>query len=187
MGDTFSVNLEGDINRKWDDGDIVWAKYIDFPWWPAQIECNNNNNRRCNNNRRRRRNKTRIKCKWFGDGFESNQCELMNVIEYDPEDMDRIFIEVNDEDIALFEDAVDDANTAYLRLCEKRGYLPLQTAIKYEEKRVALNSDYVKTQKRRKRNINFQEHKDGNYEAVNTQNKNKASIPPPLEPIFGDV
>ena len=56
------VNMTGDVNHKYNDGDCVWAKYLDYPWWPGQIELND---RRPPSRRRKKR--TTITVKWFGE------------------------------------------------------------------------------------------------------------------------
>ena len=63
------VNLEGDIHAKWKDGDVVWAKYKDYPWWPGQIEINNTSTTHHRSSRRSRKTKkpSTICVKWFGD------------------------------------------------------------------------------------------------------------------------
>ena len=47
-------NLEGDGSHILSNGDCVWAKYLDYPWWPGQIKSSSNNP------------KDRISVKWFG-------------------------------------------------------------------------------------------------------------------------
>ena len=59
------VGLEGDINTKWNDGDVVWAKYRDYPWWPGQIEINTHKTKKRRTTRKS--SKTTICVKWFGD------------------------------------------------------------------------------------------------------------------------
>merc|ERR1712233_210114 len=45
---------------------------------------------------------------------------------------DRIFVEVNDEDLESFNDATDECNTVHLQICEERGIDPTETALDYE-------------------------------------------------------
>ena len=31
-------NIQGSLDNKYKDGQIVWARLEDFPWWPATVE-----------------------------------------------------------------------------------------------------------------------------------------------------
>merc|ERR1712154_676577 len=87
------VNLEGDIHYKYADGEVVWAKYLDYPWWPGQVEINNKPQSR----RRKNSKKSTITVKWFGDfGAKTNECKLINVVSWDPDDANSIYVEVDD-------------------------------------------------------------------------------------------
>ena len=106
------VHLEGDIHYKYLDGDCVWAKYMDYPWWPGQIQINNNNS---SSYRRRKNNKkSTITVKWFGEfGIKSNECKLSNVLLWNPDEADRVYIEIDDADLDEVQNAMDSANTVY--------------------------------------------------------------------------
>ena len=60
------ANLAGDIDHEYEDGECVWAKYLDYPWWPGQIEIAANDTRP-KNKRRKNRKRTTITVRWFGE------------------------------------------------------------------------------------------------------------------------
>ena len=89
-------------------GDCVCAKYRDYPLWPGQIELNSHAQTSQNSNK--------ISVKWFGDFSEaSNECKVESVIPWSLEQKDRILVEVKEEDLDAFNDAVNNCNNVHLQ------------------------------------------------------------------------
>eukprot|EP01083_Nonionella_stella_P092463 258876_1 len=126
-----SMQLDGDGDTEYQNGDCVWAKYLDYPWWPGQIEV-------CSatySPRRKKSKRTTVTVRWFG-GFpiKTNKCKLVNVIPWNPDDGDKIFADVHEENHESFQGSMDEANAVYLDLCAERGNEPIQSALNYEKK-----------------------------------------------------
>ena len=58
----------------------------------------------------------------------------MNVIPWDPDEIDRIYVEVDDADTDSFQESVDQCNIVYLQICEEKGIEPIKAAVVYDEK-----------------------------------------------------
>ena len=54
------ANLEGDLDYKYTEGECVWAKYQDYPWWPGQTV-------NISKRERARSKRASLSVKWFGD------------------------------------------------------------------------------------------------------------------------
>merc|ERR1712228_437639 len=105
----------------YEEGECVWAKYKDYPWWPGQIHF-------VSKRKRARSKRSSLSVKWFGDfPVKTNECKMINIIPWDPEDKDRIYPDVDDQDLPSFNDATDECNTVHLRICEERGIEPTET------------------------------------------------------------
>merc|ERR1712228_381098 len=138
-------------NHEYKEGDCVWAIWEDFPWWPGQI--------RFLSKRKRARNNS-LSVKWFGDlPMGTNECKLSDIIPWDPEEKDRIFPDVDDQDWESFNNATDECNTMYLQICKERGIEPIETALDHgrakkekedqeNERRCSLRSASKKKEKR---------------------------------------
>ena len=83
-----------------------------------------------------------------------NECKLINVIPWDPDEIDRIFVEVDDADTESFQESADQCNTVYLQICEEKGIKPSQAALIYDKKnteRENWSSKQPKSKKKTKR------------------------------------
>ena len=119
---------QGDDDNMFRHDDCVWAKFRDYPWWPAQIWLDKRDRGRHDNHRT-----ATVQVRWFGAfGVESNGCGLDKIIAWDP---DRAFSLLHNN--ALVEscrDAMNEANSVYLNMCEKRGVEPLASSLKHKSR-----------------------------------------------------
>lgn len=80
-----------------------------------------------------------------------NECKLVNVIPWDPDEIDRIFVEVDDADTESFQESADQCNTVYLQICEEKGIEPSKAALIYDEKNTERENWALKQPKSKKK------------------------------------
>lgn len=108
-------NVFGDENRLFEVGEIVWAKYGTFTWWPGQVM----------------QQKDAVRVRWYGQNLAVhwNECKPASVVGFEASMAYRFVPMLATGDQPLFEAAVEEGNDAYLRWCSKNGQRPLQSAL----------------------------------------------------------
>eukprot|EP00485_Elphidium_margaritaceum_P007199 CAMPEP_0202709692 /NCGR_PEP_ID=MMETSP1385-20130828/21780_1 /ASSEMBLY_ACC=CAM_ASM_000861 /TAXON_ID=933848 /ORGANISM="Elphidium margaritaceum" /LENGTH=243 /DNA_ID=CAMNT_0049369019 /DNA_START=150 /DNA_END=878 /DNA_ORIENTATION=+ len=180
--------MEGDSEYEYEDGECVWAKYADYPWWPGQIELPPKKTKRG----RKPKHKT-IQVRWFGEfGVPTNAVQKRFVIPWDPDEIDRVYVEVDEEDVTTFQESVDECNTVYMQLCEEQGVEPLESAVVYDKKdaqrektrkTVTGNKKKKISKSRKTKNSSSDEYNE--VESGDDSEQEEKDLPPPpgLEPF----
>jgi len=105
-------DLKGDKTMKYTHGQVVWAKFADFPWWPGTVALE----------RKDKGGQQKVTVQWFGDyGEQSNECVRGKTLPFDPQLKDIIFKEVKKADHSSFESSVAEATRVWRELKEETG------------------------------------------------------------------
>jgi len=101
--ETTAKDLKGDVDDEYDNGQIVWAKHLEFPWWPAKVELAHRQNTARGSSRV-------IPVTWFGDyGATICSCAKTSLIPFDEDLIKIIREEVQSDDMESFDQSVQQA------------------------------------------------------------------------------